>query len=88
MHVLRKCESIDMCIRIYIVPWCNVYMRIHIHRYIIHILHFVHVFPECVAKGSCFLGRESWGGALFAGRCGLLRVVAGRKSLITSPLCL
>ena len=25
-------------------------------------------FPECVAKGSCFLGRGSGGGGLFARR--------------------
>ena len=28
----------------------------------------VYVFPECVAKGSCFLSWGSGGGGLFAGR--------------------
>ena len=27
------------------------------------------LFPECVLKGSCVLGRRSGGGALFAARC-------------------
>ena len=40
-----------------------IYVYIYIYIYVHHLSH-----GECAAKDSCFLGRGSGGGGLFAGR--------------------
>jgi hypothetical protein len=49
-------------------PYCESFQELLNILQMVGVGLYCEIFPECIAKGSCFLSWGSGGGGLFAGR--------------------